>query len=237
MLTMTVRDDGIGIPKERLADIFELFTRVEDSLDKQGGLGIGLTLAQQIAELHGGSVEAHSKGLGFGSEFVVRLPIVAMPAAQVASGQAGRNGATTSRRVLVADDNQDVAESLAMLLEFAGHQVFTALDGEAAYRVVAEQLPEVALLDIGMPKANGYEVATRIRQAPWGSRVYLVALTGWGQESDRRRAEQAGFDLHLVKPVSPETIEDILDTLPDRRRSGADSGPSASFDDGPLTTT
>jgi PAS domain S-box-containing protein len=219
-LVITVRDDGIGIPPGKLMEIFELFTRVEQSLDKQGGLGIGLTLAQQIAGLHDGTIEARSEGLGFGSEFIVRLPIVAAAPRAASPAIAAEKGPSTPRRVLVADDNQDVAESLAMLLEFAGHEVHTAFDGEAAFRSVEELLPDVALLDIGMPKANGYEVATRVREKPWGREVFLVALTGWGQESDKRRAEQAGFDMHLVKPVAPETIEDLLDSLPVRRAAG-----------------
>jgi PAS domain S-box-containing protein len=219
-LAITVRDDGIGIPPEKVGEIFELFSRVEQSLDKQGGLGIGLTLAQQIAELHDGTIEARSEGLGRGSEFIVRLPIVATLPRTATAPSFPERTTRTPRRVLVADDNRDVAESLAMLLEFAGHEVYTALDGEAAFQSVEELMPDVALLDIGMPKANGYEVASRIRERPWGREIYLVALTGWGQESDKRRAEQAGFDMHLVKPAAPETIEDLLETLPERRAAG-----------------
>jgi PAS domain S-box-containing protein len=219
-IAITIRDDGIGIPPDKVGEIFELFSRVEQSLDKQGGLGIGLTLAQQIAELHEGTIEARSEGLGRGSEFIVRLPIVAALPRSSSVAASPERTTSTPRRVLVADDNRDVAESLAMLLEFAGHEVHTALDGEAAFQSVEELMPDVALLDIGMPKANGYEVASRIREKPWGRQIYLVALTGWGQESDKRRAEQAGFDMHLVKPVSPETIEDLLETLPERRAAG-----------------
>jgi CheY-like chemotaxis protein/anti-sigma regulatory factor (Ser/Thr protein kinase) len=219
-LVVSVRDDGIGIPPEKLSDVFELFSRVEQSLDRQGGLGIGLTLAQQIAELHDGTIEAHSDGVGRGSEFVLRLPIIAAaPKAATAPQRTAEHVSRTSRRVLVADDNRDVAESMAMLLEFAGHEVLTAFDGEEAFRAIEEHMPEVALLDIGMPKANGYEVASRVRASAWGRDIYLVALTGWGQESDKRRAEQAGFDMHLVKPVAPETIEEVLETLPARKKA------------------
>ncbi len=216
-LVVIVRDDGVGIPPEKLSVIFDLFTRVEQSLDKQGGLGIGLTLAQQITGLHDGTIEARSEGLSRGSEFVLRLPIVAAASHAQAAAHATDKRPAVPRRVLVADDNEDVAESLAMLLEYAGHEVHTAFDGEAALRSIEELMPDVALLDIGMPKANGYEVASRIREKPWGRQIFLVALTGWGQDSDKLRAQQAGFDKHLVKPVAPETIEELLATLPVRQ--------------------
>jgi len=215
MFEMSVKDDGIGIPPEKLSQIFELFVRVDQSLERQGGLGIGLTLARQIVELHGGTIEARSRGVGRGSEFIVRLPIVAAVPASVASHEGNGSMRVIPRRVLIADDNQDAAESLAMLLQFEGHDVHTAFDGEAALRSAERLLPDVALIDIGMPKANGYEVAQRIREESWGSRIYLVALTGWGQEADRQRAKDAGFDLHMLKPVSPEAIEELLTTLPD----------------------
>jgi CheY-like chemotaxis protein len=214
MFEMSVKDDGVGIPPERLTQIFDLFVRVDQSLERQGGLGIGLTLARQIVELHGGTIEARSRGVGRGSEFIVRLPVVATGRTAVVAPSGNGNASVVPRRVLIADDNEDAAESLAMLLKFEGHEVHTAFDGEAALRSAEAIRPDVALIDIGMPKANGYQVAQRIRENAWGDRIFLVALTGWGQESDRQRAKEAGFDLHLLKPVSPETIEELLGTLP-----------------------
>ena len=209
MLEIWVRDDGIGIPPEKLTEIFDLFARVDDSLERQGGLGIGLTLVRQLVELHGGTVEARSGGLGRGSDFILRLPIVVAaetPAAQPAEPRP----ASAPLRILVADDNRDAAESLMLMLQLAGHDVHVVFDGDAAVAAVARLRPDVALLDIGMPKRNGYEVAQRIREQPWGADVHLVALTGWGQQTDKRQAEEAGFDVHLVKPVAPEALDRVL---------------------------
>ena len=214
-LHVSVKDDGIGIPPSALTTIFELFARVDRSLERQGGLGIGLTLVRQLVELHGGTVHARSEGLGRGSEFVLALPVVVEGAAVATDGQRAAP-ATTPRRILVADDNRDAVESLTLLLRLSGHDVHTAFDGEAAIRCAETVAPEVALLDIGMPKATGYEVARRIREQSWGKRMYLVALTGWGQEDDKRQAREAGFDAHLVKPVPPEALEQLLATMSDR---------------------
>jgi PAS domain S-box-containing protein len=212
-LEVSVKDNGIGIPPGKLTEIFELFSRVDSSLERQEGLGIGLTLTRQLAELHGGTIEARSEGIGRGSEFVVKLPILAIaePAAAAANPEPG--SACPPRCILVADDNHDAVESLALLLQIAGHDVHKAFDGEAAFTSAKRLKPDVALLDIGMPKANGYEVARHIREHPWGKRIYLVALTGWGQEADKRRAQDVGFDAHLVKPVAPEAINQLLATI------------------------
>jgi PAS domain S-box-containing protein len=214
VLELSVRDDGIGIPPDRLTEIFELFARVDPSFERQGGLGIGLTLVRQLVELHGGTIEARSAGVGHGSEFVVSLPVVAATAT-TAAASADDAPACTPRRILVADDNRDAVESLKLLLELSGHDVHTAFDGEAAITCAERLLPEVALLDIGMPKANGYEVARRIREHPWGKGIYLIALTGWGQDDDKRRAREAGFDAHLVKPVPPNALDRLLATMSD----------------------
>src|SRR5262249_19233683 len=165
-----------------------------------------------LAELHGGTIEARSVGIGHGSEFILTLPVVVTTAA-TAAALAESEPACTPLRILVADDNRDAAESLMLLLQLAGQEVHVVFDGEAAVSAAEEVTPDVALLDIGMPQANGYEVARRIRDQPWGRRIYLVALTGWGQDGDRRRAAEAGFDAHLVKPVPPEVLDRLLATV------------------------
>jgi PAS domain S-box-containing protein len=219
MLELSVRDDGIGIPPEKLTEIFDLFARVDDSLERQGGLGIGLTLVRQLVELHGGTIEARSGGIGRGSDFILRLPIV-VAAETAAAAPAELPHAGAPLRILVADDNEDAAEGLMLLLELSGHDVHVVFDGDAAVAAAARLRPDVALVDIGMPKRNGYEVARRIREQPWGADVHLVALTGWGQQSDKRQAQEAGFDLHLVKPVAPERLDRLLAEVAASRPAG-----------------
>jgi signal transduction histidine kinase len=218
-----VRDDGIGIPADQMARIFELFTRVEHGPDRpQSGLGIGLALVRRLVEMHGGTVTAHSEGAGSGSEFVIRLPVARETAAgerdSVPSGPA-TTAPTVRRRILIADDNLDALDSTARLLQYGGHEVFSATDGSLALQAAERHLPEVALLDIGMPGLDGYEVARRIRAAPWGRDLTLVAITGWGQEADRRRSQEAGFDSHLVKPVNPGELAALLARLPQAGRA------------------
>jgi two-component system, chemotaxis family, CheB/CheR fusion protein len=208
-----VRDDGIGIALDQIPHIFELFTQVDQSLDRsQGGLGIGLTLVKNLVEMHGGSVEAHSAGLGRGSEFVVRLPVLA-GAAPLEETPADVRAKAQRRRILVVDDNRDSAQSLAMLLRITGHEVQTAYDGLDAVELAAELRPQVVLLDIGLPKLNGYEACRRIREQPWGKEMIVVALTGLGQEEDRRKTRESGFDYHLVKPVDLEALQAMLARL------------------------
>jgi PAS domain S-box-containing protein len=208
----SVRDSGIGIPKEFQARIFDLFTRVHPGEDmKISGLGIGLALAKQLVELHGGEIEVRSEGRNSGSEFVVRLPLVHSGATDAEKpGDDLANVPASGRRVLVADDNRDAAESMAMLLRLAGCTVDVAFDGASALELVNRLRPDIVLLDIGMPEMDGYEVARRIRSTPHGKRMVLVALTGWGQEEDRRRASEAGFDEHLTKPVDPALLNTLL---------------------------
>ena len=198
----------MGIPPAKLTEIFDLFARVEQPLERQGGLGIGLTLVRQLVELHGGKIEARSDGIGHGSEFVLTLPIVVPARPPAVAAAAMPEGAPLC--ILVADDSPDAVESLVLLLELAGHQVHGAADGEAAIDAIQRLRPDVALLDIGMPKANGYQVAQRIREHAWGGGIYLVALTGWGQQADKDRTRGAGFDAHLVKPVPLEALERLL---------------------------
>jgi signal transduction histidine kinase len=207
---ISVRDNGVGIPADMLSRIFEMFAQVDRSLEKtQGGLGVGLSLVKRLVEMHGGTVEAHSDGPGMGSELVVRLPVVTPPAEAVAETGAERPF-FTARRILVVDDNVDAAASLALLLEIMGHETRTAHDGLEALDAAAAFRPQAILLDIGMPNLNGYEVCRRLRAQPWGKGLLVVALTGWGQEEDLRHAREAGFDHHLVKPVEPAALQEIL---------------------------
>jgi PAS domain S-box-containing protein len=211
---VSVKDTGIGIAPDMLRKVFEMFAQVNPSHERsQGGLGIGLSLVKQLVELHGGSVEARSEGRGKGSEFIVRLPVVAIaePEVQLLTADAEPSG---NRRILVADDNEDAADMLAMLLESLGNEVRTANDGSAAVDVAASFRPDVIMLDIGMPALNGYEACRRIREQPWGGGPVLVALTGWGQVDDKRRSQEAGFDHHLVKPVDFATVKRLLASLP-----------------------
>ena len=207
-----VSDNGIGIVQEALPRIFQMFSQVKASQERSdGGLGIGLALAKGLVELHGGQIEARSAGMGRGSEFIVRLPGGAASAPRTAGSHAEPQAhAVVNRRVLIADDNQDSAESLAMLLRMEGHEVRVAHDGAEALAAVATFNPELALLDIGMPGLNGYEVAKKIRAATPSSAIILIAVTGWGQHSDKARARAAGFDHHFTKPVEPERLLELL---------------------------
>ena len=225
-LVIRVRDNGIGIQADLMPMIFNLFTQLDrTSGAAQSGLGIGLALVQRLVEMHGGSVTARSDGLGHGSEFVIRLPLFirekiesGQPLQQLSALEQSMTNAEastrTQRRILVADDNNDALESLATLLQLSGHEVYTAANGAVALESAEQHRPEVALLDIGMPKLDGYEVARRIRAQPWGQRITLVALTGWGQDSDRKRSQEAGFDSHLVKPLDLDKLTELLAALP-----------------------
>ena len=211
---LTIKDTGIGIPPDKLDSIFDMFTQVGRSTERaHGGLGIGLTLVKRLVQMHGGSVEAHSDGEGHGSEFVVRLPIVVTVSAAVTPRSTASNEALTSRRILVVDDNEDSAASLATLLKMTGNETFTAHDGVDALEAIEARRPDVVLLDIGLPRLNGRDVCRRIRQQPWGRNVVVVALTGWGQEEDQRRSLEAGFDGHLVKPVDYAKLIALLSSL------------------------
>ena len=208
---VSVRDNGIGISSDMLPRIFEMFTQVDRSLERsQGGLGIGLTLVRRLVDLHDGTIEARSNGPDQGSEFVVRLPLI-QPLLESASKEDGpRVAALSGSRILVVDDNRDSADSLGMLLRLKGNEIRTAHDGLEAVEVAETFRPELVLLDIGLPKLNGYDVARRIREQPWGRDVILVALTGWGQDEDRRRSQEAGFNFHIVKPVEFSALESLL---------------------------
>ena len=193
-------DSGVGLAQEQLDAVFDMFVRAGPSLPSAGGLGVGLTLVRRLAQLHGGEVHARSHGLGRGSEFVVSLPLssVVRPAPEHAEGRPARD--SKPQRVLVVDDNREAAESLSQLLSADGHQVRIAHDGTQALRTADAFRPQVVLLDIGLPDLDGYEIARRLR-AQRGDAVRLIAITGWGQAADRQRAREAGFDLHMVKPI------------------------------------
>ena len=216
---ITVADTGIGIPPEKLSTIFDMFTQIDASLERsRGGLGIGLTLVKRLVEMHGGSIEARSEGEGKGSQFIVRLPAVLEPGKAPSATNVPLEAARTYR-ILVVDDNKDAATSLATLLQMTGHESFTAFDGTSALDAMERHRPEVVLLDIGLPGLSGYEVCRRARAQPWGSDVTFIALTGWGQEEDRRRTQEAGFDGHLVKPVEFGALIGQLDTLGAMRKA------------------
>jgi CheY-like chemotaxis protein/anti-sigma regulatory factor (Ser/Thr protein kinase) len=215
VIEITVKDTGIGIPDESLSGIFDMFSQVDRSIERAtGGLGIGLALVKGLTEMHGGTVVARSDGEGRGSTFVVTLPTV--PNAGRIAEEPSPSALTgrPARRVLVVDDSRDGAECLGMMLELAGHEVVLAHDGVEAIERAAQFRPEVILMDVGMPRLNGLDATRQIRQEPWGKAATIVALTGWGQECDLEQSREAGCDGHLVKPVDPDELRQILDATP-----------------------
>ena len=214
-IVVTIRDNGIGIPPGEQSRIFDMFSQVgAGKTGQSGGLGIGLALVKGLVEMHGGSVYCTSDGAGQGSTFTVELPLAEAPAAAVAVPDPLADASRIRRRILVVDDSRDGAESLAMMLRLLGNDVFTAHDGEEAVQRAAEVRPEMILMDIGMPRMNGLDATRAIRQQPWGSRVVIVALTGWGQEIDRLRSTDAGCNSHLVKPVDLAALLQLMNNLP-----------------------
>ena len=213
-VVVSVRDNGIGIEAAALTKVFNMFFQVDSSIEKnQDGLGIGLSLVKSLVELHGGTVEAHSEGIGRGSEFILRVPIrhFAESEPYLAGRPDDLSASGVTRRVLVVDDNRDTAESLALFLRIAGHVVCTSFDGEQALEIVEDFRPDIALIDLGLPKLSGYEVCRRIRETKWGKKVMLIAQTGWGRDEDKRLSREAGFNGHLVKPADPITVLRIVD--------------------------
>ncbi|MDB5338017.1 MAG: Histidine kinase [Planctomycetaceae bacterium] len=210
-VVVTVKDSGIGINADQLPHIFEMFRQVHSSLAKsQGGLGIGLTLVKRLVELHGGSIEARSDGLGQGSEFTVTLPLATDASLLNVIGDGEERPLKSSFRILIVDDNQDGANSLAVMLRPMGNESRTAYDGQQGIELAGDFRPDVILLDIGLPNLNGYEVCRQIREQPWGECIVMIAVTGWGQDKDRHRSEEAGFNHHLVKPVDPADLMKML---------------------------
>ncbi len=211
---VTVKDNGAGIPQDKLDSIFDMFMQVDRTSEwSQGGLGIGLTLVKRLTEMHGGSIEARSAGEGQGSEFIVRLPVLSRDEGAAQHGPDAASESQPQRRVLIVDDNHDSADSLAMLMQLTGNKTYLAHDGVEAVGAVEKYRPEVLLLDIGLPGLDGHEVCRRVRQQPWGKDIIVIALTGWGQEDDRRKSEEAGFDGHLVKPVDYDKLLELLASL------------------------
>jgi len=211
-MVLRVRDSGIGIAPDSLPHIFELFTQAPRSLDRsQGGLGIGLAVVRKLVEMHGGTVEAQSAGLGEGTEFTVRLPVLRSPTGRSQTLSKERDEHSGAGwRVLVVDDNVDSADSIAMLLQVSGHDVRVAYSGPDALERAAEYQPDIVLLDIGLPGMDGYEVARRLRAHTQLEKVKLIAVTGYGQDADRLQSQEAGFDYHLVKPVDAQKLQDLL---------------------------
>jgi signal transduction histidine kinase/ActR/RegA family two-component response regulator len=216
-LVLSVSDNGIGFTPDTVANLFEMFSQASSAVARsEGGLGIGLALVKGLVGLHGGSIVAHSPGLGQGSEFVIHLPRALVSSQSTQRGReapAPSPGPARGCRIVVADDNRDAADSLAMLLETHGYQVTVGYSGTQALQIIAAAAPQVAILDIGMPDMTGYEVAARIRAAAWGRDICLIAVTGWGQEDDKARATAAGFDHHLTKPVDPDDVERLLSAV------------------------
>ncbi|MBW4052219.1 MAG: response regulator [Proteobacteria bacterium] len=225
-LCLTVTDNGIGLSAASIPALFEMFSQADSAIDRaEGGLGIGLALVKGLVALHGGSVQAHSEGPGRGSRFTIRLPrsaIVAAGVGEVPAIPAAREAGRYRCSVLVADDNRDAADTLALLLQTAGHATLVAHGGQEALELACRERPDAMILDVGMPDMTGYELAGRIRATDWGRRALLIAATGWGQQADKVRAAEAGFNHHLTKPVAPDTVEALLEEFArklERRRS------------------
>jgi PAS domain S-box-containing protein len=213
-VVVSVRDTGIGIPTDKLTSVFDLFSQVDQKLDKShGGLGIGLNIVKRLVEMHDGRIEAKSDGPGRGAEFVVRLPVVVEASVPTLADVEKSAVTRSSLRIQIVDDNRDAADSLAMMLTIMGNETRTAYDGQEGVELAGEFRPDVLLFDIGLPKLNGYEACRLIRQQPWGGKVVMIAVTGWGQEEDRQRSYDAGFDHHMVKPVDPSSLMTLLSEL------------------------
>jgi len=213
-VTVKVRDSGIGIPAGMLDKIFDMFTQIDSpGGGDYGGLGIGLTLVKSLVEMHGGIVRAESAGARHGSTFSFRLPVLADSSPKEQGLPDACNGKGVCRRVLVVDDNEAAAETLAMVVELMGHEVKIGRNGKEGLELAEVFLPQVVFMDLGMPVMDGWETTRRLRREEWGKKILVVALTGWGQEEDRRKTKEAGFDHHLVKPANPAAIRELLELL------------------------
>ena len=224
LVVVSIRDTGMGIPAESLPRVFDMFSQVDRSLERPNGrLGIGLALVKGLVEMHGGTVTERSEGLGRGSEFSVTLPVGGPQAVVEPIPESPRAGAGVVYRILVVDDNRDSAMSMADMLGMFGHEVAVAHDGFEAVKQAERFRPNVVLMDVGMPRLNGLDATRRIREQPWGQRMTVIALTGWGQDTDRERTRAAGCDGHLVKPVNLPDLEKMLEQLPGAKMGSADA--------------
>ena len=213
-LLISVKDSGVGIPAEMLTQVFDMFTQVDRTLEKtHGGLGIGLSIVRRLAELHGGRVEGYSEGLGAGSEFILTLPMIENDASETGKSQISNANHPQSLKILVVDDNRDAASMMRMIFLAMGNEVRVAHDGIEGIEAAESFRPDIIFLDIGMPRLNGYDACRRIRGEAWANNIVFVAVTGWGQDDDRRRAQEAGFDHHLVKPAEPARLRQLLSTI------------------------
>ncbi len=214
-VVVSIRDQGVGLSPEELPQIFDLFMQADHSLDRsQGGLGVGLTIVRRLVEMHDGEVEARSDGLGRGSQFIVRLPRYEGSEEPGRESSSSAQNPSASRRVLVVDDNADAADSLTLYLRMAGHEARTAYDGPSALAALEDFAAEIVLLDIGLPHADGYVVARSMRERFSRTALRIYALTGYGRGEDRARALESGFDGHLVKPVDPEALLQLIESAP-----------------------
>jgi len=222
-----IRDSGIGIAPDALPRVFDMFQQAEPSLERSsGGLGIGLTLARRLVEMHDGRIEIRSAGPGLGTEVEIRLPVIVMPQVAAIADQPRPSAVRHDLRVLIVEDNLDAAEMLDMAVSNLGHVTRVAHDGGAAISIATEFAPDVIFLDIGLPVMNGYGVARALRGRPEFNHVHIAAVTGWGQDEDRRKAREAGFDSHFTKPLSPDVLGEVLSTIAQRLASGhVGSGP------------
>jgi signal transduction histidine kinase/CheY-like chemotaxis protein len=229
LVVVDVTDNGIGMPADLLPRVFNMFTQADTALDRQmqTGLGVGLALAKRLVELHGGTIEAHSEGVGQGSRFTVRLPLLEGPASAPAGPNPAPVSASAPRRVVVADDNTDFATSLAIILKDLGHEVRVAHDGRQAVSLISEFSPDAAFVDIGLPGMSGYDVARTLRARGGNSRLVLVAVTGYGQETDKARTAAAGFDWHIVKPLEHAELGPVFDLVASRLGQDAAAAPTA----------
>lgn len=206
-VTVSVRDDGVGIAADQIERVFEMFYQGgAESERASGGLGIGLSLVQKLAELHGGTVRAYSAGLGQGSEFIVTLPVPEPTGTEQSAAEDGGLPRTGSRRLLVVDDNRDAADTIAEVLRLMGYEVAVAYDGVEGVARAQAVRPDVVILDLGMPRLDGYGACRALRETTWGRGIRILALSGWGQAADMERAAEAGFDGHMVKPVAPDVL-------------------------------
>jgi CheY-like chemotaxis protein len=213
---ISVKDNGIGIEPNAIDHVFDMFAQIDSAQQAKegGGLGIGLNIVKRLVHMHHGSIEGRSDGAGKGSEFIVRLPLESSAEAALRQDPVNKDASSAPRRVLVVDDNQDAAFTMSLILKKQGHMVKTAYDGVEAVQSAESFKPDVIFMDIGMPRMNGFDACKAIRSMQWGKSIHIIALSGWGQEEDRNKSEEAGFDQHIVKPIERRTLERLMNEAP-----------------------